>query len=81
MKVKVYSTSSCPYCKMEKEYLQEKGVEFEDILVDRDQDAVREMLEASGQLGVPVTIITTDDGEQKVIIGFDKPAIDQALNL
>ncbi len=66
---------------MEKAYLTEKGIEFEDILLDHDQDSVREMVELTGQLGVPVTVITTDDDQQHIVIGFDKPKIDEILNL
>ncbi len=81
MKIKVYSTSTCPYCKMEKAYLTEKGIKFEDILLDHDQDSVREMVELTGQLGVPVTVIITEDDKQHIVIGFDKPKIDEILNL
>ena len=67
MKVKVYSTSTCPYCKMAKTYLDEKGVAYDDLDVASDAMARDEMLKKSGQMGVPVIDV---DGE--VIIGFDK---------
>lgn len=73
-KIKVYSTQSCPYCTMAKDFLKEKGVEFEDIDVSEDQAAAKEMVEKSGQMGVPVIDI---DGE--LIVGFNKPAIEKAL--
>ena len=73
-KVKVYSTPTCPYCTMAKDFLKEKGVEFEDIDVSEDQAAAKEMVEKSGQMGVPVIDI---DGE--LIVGFNKPAIEKAL--
>jgi len=74
MKVKVYSTKTCPWCHKVKEFLNDKGVKFQDIDVGADQKAANEMVEKSGQMGVPVTDI---DG--KIIVGFDKEAIEKAL--
>ena len=54
MKVKVYSTQACPYCHMAKDFLKQNNIEFEDIDVSRDQKAAQEMIEKSGQMGVPV---------------------------
>ena len=73
-KVKVYSTSTCPYCTMAKDFLKEQNIEFESIDVGTDQEAAKEMVKKSGQMGVPVVEI---DGE--VIVGFDKVAIMNAL--
>lgn len=67
MKVKVYSTSTCPYCKMAKSFLNEKGVHYDDLDVAADAAARDEMVKKSGQMGVPVIDV---DGE--VIIGFDR---------
>jgi len=64
--VKVYTAESCPYCRMVVAYLEKHGVEYEVIDAGRDREAAREMVEVSGQRGVPVTIT---DGE--VIVGFD----------
>jgi len=74
MTVKVYSTPTCPYCTLAKEYFKEKGVEFEHIDVAADQKAAEEMIEKSGQMGVPVIDI---DG--KIIVGFNKEEIEKAL--
>ena len=74
MKVKVYSTKTCPWCHKVKEFLNDKGVKFQDIDVGADQKAANEMVEKSGQMGVPVTDI---DG--KIIVGYDKEAIEKAL--
>ncbi len=72
--VKVYSTATCPYCKMAKEFLAEKNVTFEDVDVGQNKEAAKEMVEKSGQMSVPVIDI---DG--KIIIGFDKKAIAREL--
>jgi glutaredoxin 3 len=74
MTIKIYSTQSCPYCKMAKEYLTSKGVSFEDVDVAGNQEAADEMVKISGQMGVPVIVI---DGE--AIVGFDKTKIDSAI--
>ena len=76
MTVKVYSTPTCPYCHMAKDFLKENNIEFEDINVAEDKDAANEMIEKSGQMGVPVLDI---DGQ--VIVGFDKEAIKKALKI
>jgi len=73
-KVIVYSTSTCPYCVMAKDWLKGKKVEYEDVNVGIDQTRAREMITKSGQMGVPVIDI---DGE--VIIGFDRPKMETAL--
>ncbi len=74
--VRVFSTKTCPYCVTLKAYLDEKGVKYEDIDVGENQEASKEMIDKSGQMGVPVTDI---DGQ--IIIGFDKPKINQLLDI
>lgn len=75
-KVRVYSTPTCPWCYAAKEFLKENNVAFEDVDVSVDQRAAEEMIVKSRQMGVPVIEI---DG--KMIVGFDKQAIKQALGL
>ena len=72
--VKIYSTPTCPWCKKVKEYLSSKSIDFEDVDVASDEGARNEMVEKSGQMGVPVLDI---DG--KIIVGFDQEAINEAL--
>ena len=74
--VKVYSTPTCPYCKMAKEFLKENKVKFEDIDVSRDQKKANEMIEKSGQMGVPVIEIG-----DTIIVGYDRDSIKKALKL
>ena len=76
MKIKIYSTPACPACVRLKEYLKEKNIEFENIDVSTNKEAAEEMVEKSGQMGVPVAEI---DG--KIIIGFDREKINKALNI
>jgi len=79
MKIKIYSTSVCPYCVMLKDYLKKRNVEFTDVDVSKDEQAADEMIKKSGQMGVPVAIFISGDGREKVIIGFDKANIDELL--
>jgi len=74
--VKIYSTPTCPYCRMAKDFLKQNNIEFTDVDVSLDQQAAQEMVNKSGQMGVPQLVI---DGE--VIVGFDRSAIRRALNL
>ena len=80
MSVKVYSTTTCPYCAMEKMYLKEKKITFEDILVDRDQAQAMEMVKKTGQMGVPVTVVKKDNKEE-IVVGFDVPRLNKVLGL
>lgn len=80
-KITIYSTSTCPYCHMEKEYLKSKGIPFQDKLVDSDADAAAELTRLSSQLAVPFTIIEKEDGTKEKILGFDKPRLDRVIGL
>lgn len=74
MNVRVYSTPACVYCSMTKKYLESKNVRYDEIDVSGDRDAAAEMVEKSGQRGVPVI-----DFDGTIIIGFDKNKIDSLL--
>ncbi|MBN1823413.1 MAG: glutaredoxin family protein [Endomicrobiales bacterium] len=74
--IKVYSTSTCPYCAMLKSFLAEKNVTFTNFDVGKDRNALTEMKNKSGQMGVPVTDI---DG--RIIVGFNKEEISKALGI
>jgi glutaredoxin len=80
MQVTIYSTTTCPYCKMLKDYLLEKKVQFTEKLVDQDGVAKTEMLNVSGGfMGVPYIVVTKDDGTAEKIVGFDKGKLDQII--
>ncbi len=74
MKIKVYSTPACPWCGVLKDFLKEKKVDFEEIDVSKDQEKAKEMVEKSGQMGVPQIEING-----KIIVGFDKEGIEKEL--
>lgn len=72
--ITMYTTPTCAFCHMAKEYFKARGVEYEAKDVTTDPKAYNELLDKSQQLGVPVIDI---DGT--IIIGFDRPRIDVAL--
>lgn len=70
MKITIYSTPTCTYCKMAKEFLKENSIVFEEVNVAADVARRKEMIEKSGQLGVPVIDI---DGQ--ILVGYDKATL------
>lgn len=75
-KVTVYSTPTCPFCIRAKQFLKENNIQYIDIDVASDQVKAQEMVDRSGQMGVPVI-----DVEGTVIVGFDKDKIKEALGI
>ena len=76
MSVKVYSTPSCPWCHKVKEFLEENNIKFSDVNVASDVDSAKEMVEKSGQMGVPVI-----DANGEIIVGFNEPKLRELLNI
>jgi glutaredoxin-like YruB-family protein len=79
--VKIYTTESCAYCKMAKEFFAEKNVEYEAKDVTEDQAAREEMIQKSGQMGVPVIVVSKEGEEDKIMVGFDKDKLSAALGI
>lgn len=75
-KVTIYSTPTCTYCKMAKDLFNSNGIAYEEYNVASDLAKRQEMVEKSGQMGVPVISI----GDE-VIVGFDRPRITGALGI
>lgn len=75
-KVTVYSTPTCTYCNMTKEFLTKHGVAFETVDVSTDQAKAEEIKERSGQMGVPVI-----DIEGELVVGFDEERLTELLGL
>ncbi len=74
-KITIYTTHTCPFCKMEKAFLTEKGAAYTEIFVDDDEGKKGEMINISGQMGTPVTRLAYDDGEQRQLVGFNQAAL------
>ena len=75
-KITIYSTPTCHFCHMTKDFLTEKGISFTDYNVAADLEKRQEMITRSGQMGVPVIFI-----DDEMIIGFDKDKIASTLGI
>lgn len=76
-KVEIYSTENCHFCHMAKEFFNANNVAFTDYNVGTDTAKRTEMLEMTGQMGVPVIVIDRKD----VVIGFDQKALTKLLEI
>ena len=74
--VKVYSTTTCPWCTKAKEFLKKNNIKFKDINISEDEKARNKIIEKSGQIGVPIIEI-----DNEIIVGFDESKIKKALKL
>ncbi|MCI5051399.1 MAG: glutaredoxin family protein [Candidatus Pacebacteria bacterium] len=72
--VKIYSTPSCHFCHMAKDFFNEEGIKYEEFNVAEDADKRAEMMEKTGQMGVPVIEV----GEE-FVIGFNEAKIKELL--
>ena len=79
--IKIYSTTWCAFCKAEKHWLDEQGVKYTDVNIETDQAAADEMMKLSGQMGVPFTVLTKDDGTKASMVGFDQSWLAKELAL
>ena len=76
MAVIIYSTPTCGYCNVAKKYFRENNIKFTDYNVMINPQRAQEMVEKSGQRGVPVI-----DINGKIIVGFNKPEIEKSLKM
>jgi glutaredoxin 3 len=74
MDVIVYTSTTCPYCKMVKEFLSQRGIGFEERDVSQNPSYAQELVRSTGQMGVPVTIING-----QIVVGFDRSRLEQLL--
>ncbi len=70
MAVTIYTTPTCGYCNMAKDYFRNNNVQFTEYNVAQDRAKAEEMVRKSGQMGVPVI-----DVNNEIIVGFNKPAV------
>ncbi len=76
MAVAIYTTPTCGYCTMAKDYFKKNQIAYTEYNVAQDRSKAEEMVRKSGQMGVPVI-----DVNSKIIVGFNRPAIEQALKV
>ncbi len=79
--VTIYTTSTCHFCHLAKNFFQEKGVQYSEKNVETDMVAQKEMIEKTGQFGVPVIEISEEGQNPSFIIGFEREALIQQLGI
>lgn len=70
----LYTTPTCVFCKSVKEYFAEKHIDYELVDLAEHRDRIQEMIDKSGQMGVPVI-----DARGTIVVGFDKPKLDSVF--
>lgn len=74
--VSIYSTPTCVYCNAAKEFFKTNNVPFEAFDVALDIEKRKEMIEKSGQMGVPVIFV-----DDELVVGFDKARLSELLGI
>lgn len=77
----IYSTSACPYCDMLKKWLDSHQIDYESINLSEDPSRGQEMIQKTGQMGVPVSIITLMDNSEEVVLGFNQNRLKELLGI
>jgi len=76
MKVKIFTTSTCPWCMKAKEFFKKNKVKYQEVDVLKDRTARQEMIQKSGQMGVPVILV-----DKNIIVGYNEAALKKALKI
>ena len=82
--VTIYSTPTCHFCQMAKDFLKENDIAYTEFDVAHDLDKRQEMIKRSGQMGVPVIIVddpSNPSGQVEMIVGFDRERIAEMLGI
>lgn len=79
--VTIYTTPTCGFCAMAKKFFAEHGVAITEKDVSQNQAAAEEMIARSGQMGVPVTIVTDEAGKETLVVGFDRSRLAAAVGV
>jgi glutaredoxin len=69
--ITIYTTNTCAYCVMVKKYLSSKNMSYDEVNLDTFPERAQEAIEISGQMAVPVTVITKDDDSKEVVVGYN----------
>lgn len=77
--ITIFTTNTCAYCLMVKKYLGSKNIDYEEVNLDEHPERQKEAYEASGQLAVPVTVITKDDDSKQVVVGYNLSKLASAV--
>ena len=78
---KVYSTATCVYCKLLKDWLKRHNVSYQEIDLSTNPGLGQEMVQKTGQMGVPVSIITLANHKEEILLGFDQERLGRILGI
>jgi glutaredoxin 3 len=78
--ITIFTTNTCAYCVMVKKWLGSKGLTYQEVNLDEHPDRQKEAFEISGQLAVPVTVVTKEDDSQEVIVGYNLAKLAPAVS-
>lgn len=78
--ITIFTTNTCAYCGMVKRWLGAKGYTFDEVNLDTMPERQKEAFELSGQLAVPVTVVTKEDDSREVIVGYNLAKLAPAVN-
>jgi glutaredoxin 3 len=78
--ITIFTTNTCAYCVMVKKWLSTKGMTYEEVNLDEHPERQQEAFELSGQLAVPVTVITKDDDTKEVVVGYNLAKLAPAVS-
>lgn len=77
--ITIYTTNTCSYCPMVKQYLRKKGLPYDEVNLEENPDQQAKVFEISGALTVPVTIVTQQDDSQEVVVGYNLSRLAPAI--
>lgn len=78
--VTIFTTNTCAYCGMVKKYLATKNVGYDEVNLDVNPERQKEAFELSGQLAVPVTVVTKEDESKEVVVGYNLAKLAPAIS-
>lgn len=78
--ITIFTTNTCAYCVMVKKWLGAKGYNYEEVNIDQQPERQKDAYELSGQLAVPVTVVTKQDDSKEVIVGYNLARLAPAVS-
>lgn len=78
--ITIFTTNTCAYCGMVKKWLGAKGFTYEEVNLDQNPERQKEAIEASGQMSVPITIVTKQDDSREVVVGYNLAKLAPAVS-
>jgi glutaredoxin 3 len=78
--ITIFTTNTCGYCKMVKQFLSHKGLTYDEVNLDEMPERQKEAFDISGQLTVPITLVTNTDDSKQVIVGYNLAQLAPAIS-